>query len=345
MSQLLSGFQGNHAYIGNNSKQIICFSILNLIWIVISSITFRFSYAITLNLLGLVFRSRAFLKPEISRAYKSESLCLCRFPLYRSDKTGCNWYRQFLYLSGFPLCFSHFGSGGNFRFLFFSLICRSLSISPFSVFCAVLPAFTSIQIFTSPSHRLKRFSVFSLYRFHSLLYIYPRHNVPRTIYCWGSLAIGLTCFLFNLCLSALTAFPYPCRFWDCSSNLHLNFSIISLYMLFSLWMDFSSPNSPDTFYRSGFPSSRFHLNDHVGSLEMLHQEFSPAPFHLRDFCPARWTASIFLKLLLPSKSSLIYRSTLRSLEVFLFSSICYHALFILSIVILNFFEKIWHVWI
>ena len=106
----------------------------------------------------------------------------------------------------------HFGSGGNFRFLFFSLICRSLSISPFSVFCAVLPAFTSIQIFTSPSHRLKRFSVFSLYRFHSLLYIYPRHNVPRTIYCWGSLAIGLTYFLFNLCLSALTAFPYPCRF-------------------------------------------------------------------------------------------------------------------------------------
>ena len=128
MSQLLSGFQGNHAYIGNNSKQIICFSILNLIWIVISSITFRFSYAITLNLLGLVFRSRAFLKPEISRAYKSESLCLCRFPLYRSDKTGCNWYRQFLYLSGFPLCFSHFGSGGNFRFLFFSHYSHPLSI-------------------------------------------------------------------------------------------------------------------------------------------------------------------------------------------------------------------------
>lgn len=151
MSQLLSGFQGNHAYIGNNSKQIICFSILNLIWIVISSMTFRFSYAITLNLLGLVFRSRAFLKPEISRAYKSESLCLCRFPLYRSDKTGCNWYRQFLYLSGFPLCFSAFWFRWKFQifvflfdlpkfkhFAFFCLLRRSPGIYQYTDFCFVI---------------------------------------------------------------------------------------------------------------------------------------------------------------------------------------------------------------
>lgn len=116
---------------------------------------------------------------------------------------------DFLFAS---LCFSAFWF--RWKFQIFVFLFDLPKFKHFAFFCLLRrsPGIYQYTDFTSSSHRLKRFSVFSLYRFHSLLYIYPRHNVPRTIYCWGSLAIGLTCFLFNLCLSALTAFPYPCRF-------------------------------------------------------------------------------------------------------------------------------------